>query len=265
MSSGAPLVVSTREEQVGDGFVRLLREAGVQSIALPTISIGPPRDPGPLTESIERLPSTQWIVFTSAQAVAATCGHPRWVEAWRTLAARPRIAAIGPATAARLRTFGLACDFMPARSSGRDLALALAAHDGSLTGSHVLWPRSDIARRELPDALAAAGAIVRDPEAYRTVTVRPEALASFTATLDAGGIAAVAFFSPSAAAGLADALGHGSLQRLAGRTAVASIGPSTSAALDALGAPVTIEAETRTGRGLATAILRHLPRRKGAA
>jgi uroporphyrinogen-III synthase len=46
---------------------------------------------------------------------------------------------------------------------------------------------------------------------------------------------------------------------------VASIGPSTSAALEALGAPVTIEAETRTGSALATAILRQQARRKGAA
>ena len=57
----------------------------------------------------------------------------------------------------------------------------------------------------------------------------------------------------------------GALARLAGRTEVASIGPSTSASLEALGAPVTIESETRTGSELATAILRTRARREGAA
>jgi uroporphyrinogen-III synthase len=265
MPRRVPLVVATREEQPDDGFARVLREASVRSIAMPTISIGPPEDPGPLTDSIARLASTQWIVFTSAQAVGATCGHAGWAGAWSALTARPRIAAVGPATAARVRAFGLPCDLVPERSNGRELAAALVARDGSLAGVHVLWPRSDVARRELPDALAAAGAIVSDPEAYRTVAIRPAGLATFVAKLDAGCVDAVAFFSPSAAAGLAGAFGQGTLLRLAGRTDVASIGPSTSAALVALGAPATIEADTRTGPGLATAILRQLAARAGAA
>ncbi len=262
--TGPPLVVATREEQRDDPFVRTLRGAGVQAVAMPTISIAPPRDIAPLTTAIGQLSSTAWIVFTSAQAVAATCGHPRFAETWSGLTARPKIAAVGPATASRLCAFGLTCDLIPQRSSGRELAEALETGHGSLAGIHVLWPRSDVARRELPEALRAAGARVTDPEAYRTVAVRPSALASFTATLDAGRVDAVAFFSPSAAAGLAGAWGQGTLRLLAGRTEVASIGPSTSAALDALGAPATVEADTRTGAGLALAILRHLRQRRGA-
>jgi uroporphyrinogen-III synthase len=263
-----PLVVTTRAEQAGDAFRRVLCEAGVHSIAMPTITLGPPQDLGPLTEAIEGLAASRWIVFTSAQAVAATCTHAAWADAWRRLTGRPRIAAIGPATAARVRAFGLPCDLIPERASGPELAAALAACDESLAGAHVLWPRSDIAGRELPDALTAAGAVVSDPEAYRTCTAQPETLDTFTTMLEAGGVLAVAFFSPSAASGLARALAQGSgeaLARLAGRTEVASIGPSTSAALEALGAPVTIEAQTRSGSELASAILRTLARRQGAA
>jgi uroporphyrinogen-III synthase len=263
-----PLVVATRVEQAGDGFTQVLREGGVHAIAMPTIGIAPPEDPCPLAEAVERLASNRWIVFTSAQAVTAMCTHAAWADAWRTLSERPRIAAVGPATAARVRAFGLPCDLVPERSSGRELAAALAICEGSLAGAHVLWPRSDIAGRELPDALTAAGAVVTEPEAYRTGTVQPDALGIFTATLEKGGVEAVAFFSPSAATGLARAFDQGSgeaLARLAGRTEVASIGPSTSAALEALGAPVTIEAQTRSGSALASAILRTLARRKGAA
>jgi uroporphyrinogen-III synthase len=263
-----PLVVSTRAEQAGDGFTRVLRDAGVNAMAMPTISIGPPQNPRPLAEALARLASTRWIVFTSAEAVAATCGHAAWADAWRSLPERPRIAAVGAATATRVRAFGLPCDLVPERSSGRGLAAALATCDRSLPGAHVLWPRSDIAGRELPKALTAAGAVVIEPEAYRTATVQPNALGTFTAMLEAGSVEAVAFFSPSAVTGLARALDQnsgGALARLAGRTEVASIGPSTSAALEAVGAPVTIESETRTGSELATAILRKLARREGAA
>jgi uroporphyrinogen-III synthase len=258
-------VVATREAPSNDAFARVLREAGMQSIAMPTIRIGPPLDSAPLAAAIGNLASTRWILFTSAQAVDALCGQARWTDAWRRLTDRPRIAAVGPATAARVHAFGLDCDLVPERSTGRDLAASLAASDASLAGAHVLWPRSDVARRDLPEALSAAGAIVSEPEAYRTLAVRPGALATFIEHLNARHIEAVAFFSPSAAAGLAEALGEGTLGRLAGCTEVASIGPSTSAALDALGAPATIEADTRTGPGLATAILRHVGRRLGAA
>jgi uroporphyrinogen-III synthase len=205
----------------------------------------------------------RWVVFTSAHAVVATCGHERWADTWRTLVTRPRIAAVGPATVARLRAYGVDCDVVPARAGGRELAAVLLACDDTLAGVRVLWPRSDMAQRDLPDALTAAGALVMEPEAYRTVPVRPRGLSAFMARLDAGRIDAVAFFSPSAARGLSSAVGHGSLRRLAGRTVIASIGPSTSAALDALGAPATIEAATRTGPDLATAILERLGQHKG--
>lgn len=263
-----PLVVATRREPAGDGFARVLREAGVNAIAMPTISIAPPLDDGPLAEALGQLASNRWIVFTSAEAVAATCTHAVWADAWRSLAERPRIAAVGPATAERVRAFGLPCDLVPERSNGRGLAAALTTCDGSLAGARVLWPRSDIAGRDLPDALTAAGAVVVEREAYRTCTVQPDALDTFTAMLDGRSVEAVAFFSPSAATGLARAFGQAgpeSLAPLAGRTEVASIGPSTSAALTALGAPVTIEAQTRSGSDLAIAILQKLARRAGAA
>jgi uroporphyrinogen III methyltransferase/synthase len=261
----SPLVVSTREEGGDDGFARVLQAAGVRVIAMPTIAVGPPEDPEPLAEALEHLAATRWVVFTSAHAVAATCGHPVWAGAWGALRTRPRIAAVGPGTAARLSALGLPCDLVPDQPGGRELAAALVRCDASLSGARVLWPRSNLARPDVYAVLTAAGAEVRDPEAYRTALVRPRGLAAFTAKLDAAGIDAVAFFSPSAAEGLAAALPGGTLRRLAGRTHVASIGPSTSAAVDALGAPATIEADPRTAAGLATAIVRRVARSEGAA
>jgi uroporphyrinogen-III synthase len=262
----APLVIGTGDAQPDDPFASLLRASGATVLAMPMIAYASPADPRPLAHAIERLATMRWVVFTSAQAVTATCGQPRWTATWQSIpTTRPRIAAIGPATERRLRAVGLAPDLVPDRSSGRDLAAALLDREGSLRGVRVLWPRSEIATRELPDALVAAGAVVTEPDAYRTLPVVPAAFGDFVERLESGQVDAVAFFSPSAARSLSRALGDGTLRRLAGRTEVASIGPTTSATLADLAAPATIEGEPHTGAGLARAILKRLTPRRGAA
>ena len=135
---------------------------------------------------------------------------------------------------------------------------------GSINGAHVLWPRSEIAEPELAIALRKHGAVVVDPPAYNTVPAVPAALPQFLLGLDAGQIGATAFLSPSSARGLAAAL-DGTLQTLRGRTLVASVGPTTSQAIMALGASVDIEALERRGDALAAAIADRLSARQGDA
>jgi uroporphyrinogen-III synthase len=148
-------------------------------------------------------------------------------------------------------------------ASAAGLVAALTAHVGSLKGVRILWPRSDVARRELPAALVAAGAKLVDPPAYRTVAVRPRALDRFLRSIDEGGMDAVAFLSPSSALGLAAALPSSTLAALAGKTLIASIGPTTSAARASLGARADVEAAERSARNLAEAIVGAV-RRAGA-
>lgn len=87
----------------------------------------------------------------------------------------------------------------------------------------------------------------------------------FRRLLDSGRIAAVTFLSPSSARGLAAAAGAADLSFLAGRTAIASIGPTTSAALSALGAPANVESPERTADSLARALMRWLDARREVA
>jgi uroporphyrinogen-III synthase len=170
---------------------------------------------------------------------------------------------VGPATAARLTARRLPVDLVPASASAADLARALAGAQ-DLAGARILWPRSDIARPELAATLRASGAVVIDPPAYRTIPMRPRALATFVRELEAGRIDAVAFLSPSSASGLASGLPGGTLDTLRGRTAVASIGPTTSAALVALGASPDVQAQERTSESLAAMIAQHLAARSRA-
>ncbi|HXE80709.1 MAG TPA: uroporphyrinogen-III synthase, partial [Vicinamibacterales bacterium] len=96
------------------------------------------------------------------------------------------------------------------------------------------------------------------PPAYRTRLVVPERLPEFLDALDAREVAAVAFLSPSSARGLAASLPGGTLRPLSGRTMIASIGPTTSAAIAELGARVDIEPPQRSAAALAAAIVRRV-------
>lgn len=257
---GRPVVVVTRADAPDETFAHELAERGIAVQWAPTIAVVPPDAPWRLDAELARLTSFAWVAFTSAHAVDAVVQHPRWRAAWRAAAGRrPRLAAVGPATAGRLLTLGWAADLQGGEIEGDALGAALAAaHGGVLQGVRILWPASSIARRELPDRLRAAGAALTEVVAYKTIPVAPARVATLTRELGDGSIDAVAFFSPSAARSLADAFGPGSLETLAGRTLVASIGPTTSAALRTLGAPPDLEAAPHTAGALAALLAARL-------
>ena len=260
MTAAAPVVVITRDPRDEDGLTAALAERGARVWALPTMRIAPPADLQPLADALAVLSAFDWVLFTSGHAVAAACGHPAWNERWHGGSRRPLIGAVGHATAARLAAYGVAADLVADQPTGDGLAAALAARVKQVAGLRVLWPRSDIAGRAMYDRLVDAGALVVDPEAYRTERVRPEALDSFLSELAAGRIDAVAFLSPSAAHGLAGSLPAGTLRPLAGRALVAAIGPTTAAALAELEAAPDIVPATASAAALADAIVRRLSR-----
>jgi uroporphyrinogen-III synthase len=254
-----PVVVVTRADEPGVEFERVLASRGVSVEWAQTVTIAPPAEPWLLDAALARLGSFDWVAFTSAHAVDAVVAHPRWSDVWRaTQARRSRLAVVGPATAARLTRAGHTSDLEAVETSGAGLASALIAdHGGTLQGVRVLWPTSDIARREFADRLEAAGATLITVVAYRTVPVRSARVATLARDIEAGAVDAVAFFSPSAAASLASAMGTGNLSVLAGHTLVASLGPSTTSTLRTLGAPPDIEAQPHTALALAASLARH--------
>lgn len=251
----APTIVVTQAQGETGPLAAALEERGAEVLALPTTATVPPEDAHPLDDALARLDGFDWLVFTSARAVEATFARPAGLipASWR-----PRIGAVGGATAQRLKRFGYDADTLPPQAGGAELAAAIL-DSGAPPGLRVLWPRADNARPELRDILAEAGAIVVDPIAYRTVPASGGRITEFQVRLDAREIDAVAFMSPSSARCLARALGGPDLRRIAALTRIASIGPTTSAALQELGAPPQIEAEERSAEGLARALISSLP------
>jgi len=251
-----PLVVVTRDEGPEGALSDRLKALGASVWSLPCATTVPAADPGPLDDALVALASFDWLVVTSARAVGALQERPSWPTPWSG-APRPRVGAVGSATAARLAEAGVpvAC---VGSAGGAGLVRAMIEGGATLRRARVLWPRSDRARPELAAALRAEGAVVSDPVAYRTELTRPPDLEGFALALDEGRIAAVLFASPSAAQGLAGALPGHDLERLRARTLVASIGPTTSAALAELGVRADLEASPPDAGALAEAVMGRL-------
>jgi uroporphyrinogen-III synthase len=259
-----PCVVVTDGTGPGRTLAERLSQSGADVRLLPVVTHGPAADPAPLAEALGRLPEFAWVAFTSARAVEEVCQHRTWSRwPWAT-AAQPRVGAVGPMTRTALLAHGVPVALCPDAPGARALAQALvAAEGGSLSGRTIFWPRSNMARPDLGDAVRAAGAELVAPVAYRTVLDRPSNLADVLSAVEAGRIDCVTFLSPSGAAGLAALMPGGTLSALAGRTLVASVGPTTSAVLASLGAPAGLEAGSRTAGDLAAALLSYFDSSEG--
>ena len=235
-------VVVTRARDQASTLVEGLRRLGAATIEVPAIRVADPADDGrALARAAGTAAQHDWVVFTSVNAVERFLPLLPDGRAFGSA----RIAAVGPGTAEALRRWHLVADLVPPRAIAESLVEAFPPGPG-----RVLLPQAAGARPTVADGLAAAGWDVVAVEAYRTesATPSPAALAAAAAA------DAITFTSASTVTGhLAAAGGAGSLPAV-----VASIGPVTTAALEAAGVEVTVEADPHTVDGLLDAVLHAL-------
>lgn len=219
-------VVATTRSGGPDGrLAEALRREGADVRSWPTLSFSGPEDDGPLERALDGLGAYDWLAFTSPRAVASVAARRRWTGG------AARVAAVGERTAALLREAGWPVHVVGPGEGAAGLARAMAG-TGGVEGRSVLFFAGSMARPVLEGELEAAGARVHRVETYRT-EVTPPPTPAVRADL-AAGVDAVLFASPSAVAGLDEAL-HGRLStELRGVRAVA-IGPTTADALAACG------------------------------
>ena len=251
-------VLVTRPRAQSAAFVELLANLGADAVEAPTIRIVPPADSAPLEAACAAAATFDWIVFTSVNGVDAfmecLLAGPRDVRALGS----SRLCAIGPATSARLRRYGLRVDLLPAEHRAEAISAALR-RDYDVAGARILLPRADIARGELPGELRRAGAEVADVAAYRTVPVEDEGI-DVSRMLREREIDVVTFTSASTVRSFVTRLGPEPATDLLARVVVASIGPVTAAAARQLGIVTTIMPSTYTIPALAEAIVAHFER-----
>jgi uroporphyrinogen-III synthase len=246
---GKRVVVTRAAEQARDLTMRL-ESMGAIVLLFPAVSFSEPTDTAELDRAIRALAEFDWVLFTSANAARFFAGRCRTLGADPSRGGHYRCAAVGPATAASVAGEGFSVDHVAKEFVGAALARDLSA---SLSGKKVLLPRSERARRDLPDALRTAGAEVTEVVAYHTGGVGAIDPDVMRAIRDAR-VDVITFFSPSAIENVRDQLGEELLGRLGARAALAAVGPVTAAGLRQAGLPVAIEAPLATAESLAAAI-----------
>jgi uroporphyrinogen III methyltransferase / synthase len=250
-------VVVTRPREQAASLRESLEALGAEVLLVPTIRIEPRPLDDAVLDVLRELAAYQLVVFTSANAVRVFAGYlARGTDG--AMPAGPVVAAIGPATAAALEKYGLACHLVPDEYVAEGLLDAFEEQAAPVSGARVLIPCAAGARDVLAETLRTRGAAVDVLHVYDTVTAaeltmpaaRVEAAdyITFTSASTARRLAALL----DAAADAASA-GRPLAKRLAGAR-LCSIGPITSEALRDLGLVVAIEAREYTAAGLAEAI-----------
>lgn len=234
-------VVVTRGAGQAGTLSRELAALGAGVIDAPTIDIVDPTDGGAaLGAAASRLATYDWVVFTSANAVARVLANVRDARAFGAA----RVAAVGAATAEALARAGVKADLVPADFTGAGLVDAFPAGPGS-----ALLPQSTRARATVVDGLRTKGWEVDAVAAYDTKPVAPPA----AVMADAGGADAIVFTSPSTIEGFLAGGGTDGMPPV-----VACIGPVTAAAAREAGLTVAVTAEEHTAAGLASALAANL-------
>lgn len=244
--SGKRIVVTRTRAQAGV-LSEQLRGLGADVIELPTIRIEPPTDLRAFAELVQDAHAYDWIVFTSPNGVNAFFDlfYKLYDDAREIGAAR--IAAIGPATAQRIKDFHMHVDLQPDEFVAESLAREFRK-EGGVENLRILIARAEKARDLLPKELSALGAIVDEGLAYRTV---PETRDDFGARrrLLEEGADLITFTSSSTVENfLALELPWPPKMQ------VASIGPITSKTARERGLEVAIEARRHDIPGLVEAI-----------
>lgn len=246
-------IVVTRAAHQASELSAKLRALGARPVEYPVIAIAPPEDLRQLDQAISLAASGayDWIVFTSANGVAAVSERLRALRIPEASFGRARIAAIGPATARAVREIlGREVDVMPTAYVAETLASAL----GDVRGQRILLARADIARPALPQALREAGAEVREVAAYRTIPAQggPDV----PGMLRRGEIDAVTFTSSSTVRNFLARVGR-EMRPYLQDVVIACIGPITAKTVREAGLTPTIVARTYTIDGLIESLIQY--------
>jgi len=248
-------VLVTRATHQAGALSDLLRRAGAAPVELPVIAFQPPSNLERLDACLTQLIGYNWIVFTSANGVDAAVTRLNQLGLESGELARAKLAAIGAATAARLREHGLPVAFVPAEFVAEAVLAGLV--ERGVAGERVLLLRAEQARSTLPDGLREAGAEVDVVAVYRTEQPKPdERLNAVLQQLVDGEIDIVTLTSSSTARNLVKLL-DGRVDFL-NQTRIACIGPITAGTATELGLRVDVVADEYSIPGLVAA-LRELP------
>jgi uroporphyrinogen III methyltransferase/synthase len=250
---GRRVVVTRRSEQAGS-FAQRLTELGADVLEVPTIKITQPKETDAIVDALLGLNAYDWLVFTSVNGVTAFFDiFFRRFQDLRDIGG-VRIAAVGPATAAKLRELHLQVDLTPDEFVGKKIAAAFAKFQ-TIENLKMCLLRAEVSNPDLPKALEELGAIVDDIAIYKTVAETEDPTGA-GATLLESGADWITFTSGSTVEHFHARFDLPKLLKKFPQTKLASIGPETSKAIRTLGLEPALEAKAHTTDGLIGALLK---------
>ncbi len=241
-------IVVTRSRAAAPEFAAALRRLGAEVVEFSTIETAPPRSYAVLDRAIKRINSFDWIIFTSAMGVE------RFIDRLKSRGSdirelgRASLAAIGPATAARLADYALRVTAVPDEYRAEQIVTAIGIK--RIRGKRFLIPRAEVAREALPEILRAKGAkeVVVAP-AYRTVKPKGAQIDRMRELLASAAIDLVTFTSSSTVTNFCELIGTSGKGVRA-----AALGPITAATARERGFEVVVRPARYTIEGLTEAI-----------
>jgi uroporphyrinogen III methyltransferase / synthase len=247
-------IVVTRSRGQAAKFLNKLSELGADVLEIPAVKGVDPDNKEDFIDALLALNTYDWLVFTSANGV--TVFFDLFFRRFQDLRdiGGAKIAAVGPATAAKLRELHLQVDLMPEEFIGRKIAEKFAKHS-SIENSKIALLRAEKANPDLPRALEEMGAIVDDIGLYKTVA-ETEDFFGAAENFQANGADWITFTSASTVEFFHARFDLPKLLKKFPQLKLASIGPETSKAITALGLKPAVEAKEHTTTGLLATMLK---------
>jgi uroporphyrinogen III methyltransferase/synthase len=253
-------IVVTRTREQASQLSKQLHDLGAEVLEIPTIKIVPPSEDRrqDLIEALLELNSYNWLVFTSPNGVTAF--FDLFFKRFHDLRdiGGAHIAAIGPATAAKLKELHLQVDLMPDEALASKIATAFDKFE-TVENLKICLLRAEVANSDLPKALEELGAIVDDIPVYKTVP-ETEDLNGAAASLTEGGTDWITFTSASTVEHFHARFDLPKLMKKFPQAKLVSIGPETSKAIRALGVEPTVEAKDHSVEGVVQALTKTVTR-----
>ncbi len=224
-----------------------MSELSAEVLEIPTIKIVPTRPQADLADALLELNSYSWIVFTSPNGV--TMFFESFFKAFEDMRdiGGVRIAAVGPATAAKLKELHLKVDVMPDEYISAKIVKALMQFE-SIENLKILLMRAEVANPELLKEFEAKRAIVDDIACYKTVPETEDANGAAASLLE-DGADWITFTSSSTVENFHARFDLPALMKKFPQIKLASIGSETTKALAALGAEAKRGGEAAYDRG----------------
>ncbi len=220
----------TRPDKDFAEVAEALGKTGAVPVSVPAIVIDYSSN-AELTNALARVGEFDWAIFTSKNVVEAVFRTTNAISG-------PRVAAVGPRTAAELEARRVKVDLIPDEHTAEGLLGAMENVDGL----RILLPQSAIADPTLRTGLISKGAHVTAVTAYHTRSVGVDR--SLLGKADV-----ILFSSPSA---VESAVNGGGVPEHA---KIVCVGPTTTRAAAELGLKIHATARDHSAESLAQAIL----------